>query len=303
MSPVELPSWVKDAPRQDGKLAIVTGASAGLGYQTARFLAERGATVVLACRNEIKTAAVIDKMIAECPVVKREQLVYLNLDLSLMSSVRRFVDEFNTSGLVAKHGGLHLLVNNAGAAYGTQTTTEGFNELLALNCLGPFLLTNLLLRTALAPPNTPADVPVRIVNVASEGHRYSKTANLEKLAPTDNVGYAWSKGHNISFSRHLAKRLRDEGRINITSYSLQPGFVKTEVFRDANFIFKVLAFFLAVPAEDGTKTQFYLSTAPSIEQYSGQYFEHCAVKMPGKWAADESLDAKLWDLSAKWTHL
>ncbi|KAI8869449.1 NAD(P)-binding protein [Ramicandelaber brevisporus] len=299
----EIPQWVKDAPRQDGKLIIVTGATAGIGYQTAKFLAERGATVVLAARNEEKTKAVIDQILVETPTVKREQLVFIKLDLSLMSSVRKFVEEFNASGLVEKHGGLNTLVNNAGGMFSKETTAEGHDFMMASNDLGHFLLTNLLLQTALAPPNTPATVPVRIVNVSSEAHKYSRSINLDKLTSNDDINYPWSKAYNISFARHLAKRLTDDGRTNITSYSLHPGVVRTEFLRDQWWIVKKVVGLFSITSDDGAKTQFYLATAPGVEKDNGKYFDKCAVAKVYGWSSDESVDAKLWDLSAKWTKL
>ncbi|KAI8872825.1 NAD(P)-binding protein [Ramicandelaber brevisporus] len=301
---IDVPQWVKDAARQDGKLAIVTGASAGLGYQTTKFLAERGATVVLACRNEEKTAAVIDRMLAECPAIRRDQLVFKKVDMSVMSSVRSFVDDFNGSGLVKKHGGLHILVNNAGGLYDPVTTAEGHGMTLAANSLGPFLLTNLLLRTALAPPNTPSSTPVRVINVSSQAHRFSRSIDTATLASSDtSLGYPFSKAFNVSFSRHLSNRMRDDGRTNISSFSLNPGIVKTEMGRSAGFLLKLFGSLFSVTADEGAKTQFYLSTDPSIEQYSGEYFNYCAVEAAGGWAADSAHDAPLWELAASWTNL
>ncbi|KAI8872223.1 NAD(P)-binding protein [Ramicandelaber brevisporus] len=298
-----VPQWVKDAPRQEGKLAIVTGSSSGIGYQTAKFLAERGATIVLANRNEEKTRTVVDQMLTECPSIKREQLVFIKLDLSLMSSVRSFVEEFNASGLVKKHGGLHILVNNAGGIFDKATTAEGHDYMMAANCLGPFLLTNLLLRTALAPSNTPATVPARIINVASRAHQFSRFIDADKLTSNENINYAWSKAYNVSFARHLAKRLTQDGRTNITSYSLHPGFVRTDVFRQQWWIVQKIYDWFSVDADDGAMTQFYLATAPGVEVGNGQYFNKCKVERVGGWAADESIDTKLWKLSDNWTGL
>ncbi|KAI8873898.1 NAD(P)-binding protein [Ramicandelaber brevisporus] len=298
-----IPQWVKNAPRQTGKLAILTGASAGLGYQTALFLAERGATVVLATRSEQKTKETIIKMLSDCADIKREQLVHIKLDLGLRSSIRKFVDDFNASGLVAKHGGLHILVNNAGGWYPKSTTADGLDYTLAANSLGPFLLTNLLLRTALAPPNTPTSVPVRIVNVSSELHKYSRSSNIQSMKPSDDVGYPWSKAYNISFARHLAKRLGDDGRTNITAYSLHPGVVRSEFQRDMFVLLRKVVQFFAVSPSDGAKTQFHLAVAPGVEKDNGQFFQNCAVHKVLGWAANESVDEAVWAASVRWTQL
>ena len=127
-----------DIPPQGGRVAVVTGANSGVGYETARALARKGAHVVMACRNPAKAARAIEAIRAES---ESALLEFLPLDLSDLSSVRGFAAEF-----ARRHTRLDLLSNNAGVmAIPRQTTADGFERQLGTNHLGHFALTGLLL--------------------------------------------------------------------------------------------------------------------------------------------------------------
>ena len=147
-----------DTPDLTGKVTVITGANSGIGFETAKEFASKGAQTILACRNMEKAQAALARIQAEIPDAKAE---IMQLDLASLASVRRFADTFQS-----KTDRLDILANNAGimmVPYGR--TEDGFERQLGTNHLGHFALTGLLIGTILATPDA------RVVNVASIGHR------------------------------------------------------------------------------------------------------------------------------------
>lgn len=303
------------AHTMDGKICMVTGATAGIGLVTARELARRGATVIVVGRSRERC-----KQTAE--TIQRDtgnpSVEFLCADLSSQSEVHRLAQEF-----LARHKRLDVLVNNAGGIFALrQESVDGIEMTLALNHLGPFLLTKLLL-DALKAAGT-----ARIVNVASEAHEdvdgfdFADPQAARKRGvggyPKSELGsifysvampfahpaftqYARSKLANVLFTTELAQKLSGTG---VTANALHPGVVASN-FSAGNGVYGwfMRRFFSlrGIGVEEGAATSIYLATSPEVERVSGQYF---VKQLPAPCAAaarDPAAAARLWQLSEELT--
>ncbi|KPC58851.1 oxidoreductase [Streptomyces chattanoogensis] len=206
-------------PDQTGRSVVVTGANSGIGYVTARELARRGARVVLACRNEARGGAALDRLRTEVPAAEAE---FRRLDLADLSSVRDFA-----AGLDTFDGDrLDLLINNAGVmALPYRTTADGFEMQFGTNHLGHFALTGLLLPRLLATPGA------RIVTVSSMMHALSDI-DLSDLNSERSyrrwIAYARSKSANLLFTHELSRRLAASGS-QVIAAAAHPGYAATNL--------------------------------------------------------------------------
>ncbi|KAI8441877.1 hypothetical protein MSG28_005560 [Choristoneura fumiferana] len=268
-----------------GKVVIVTGANNGIGFQTAMEIAKRGAKVILACRDEAKGK----RAEASIRKVSKNNLVrYEYLDLSSLTSVRRFVEEFKR-----KEAKLDVLINNAGASgMGGKKTADGIVRDMQVNHFGPFLLTVLLV------PWLKKAEPSRIVNVSSFFHRFG---TIEGINEENRYGflriYANSKLCNVLFSNELARRLQDT---SVAVNSLNPGQVNTSFYKNAKFLEKlrsmVLFTFFKSPWE-GAQTSIFLAVSDDCDCMTGKYFMDCEESKMSFKATDQSNGMKLWKLS------
>ncbi|CDQ42667.1 SDR family NAD(P)-dependent oxidoreductase [Mycolicibacterium neoaurum] len=213
--------WTEsNVPDQSGRTAIVTGANTGLGYETARVLAARGARVVIAVRDTAKGDQAAAKIRAATP---KADLQVLELDLGSLQSVRTAAERIKTD-----HPRIDLLINNAGVMYPPkQTTADGFELQFGTNHLGHFALTGLLLENVLAVDNS------RIVVVASIAHRIQAEIDFEDLQwerrPYNRVAaYGQSKLANLMFSYELNRRLAGKPTLSVAAH---PGISNTELMR------------------------------------------------------------------------
>lgn len=217
-------------PALDGRTAIVTGANTGLGLETARALAEKGATVVLAVRNLDKGRAAVERIAARRP----EARVSLQaLDLTSLDSVRRAASEIG-----AAHPRVDILVNNAGVMYTPKSrTADGFELQFGTNHLAHFALTGLLLPQLLAAPGS------RVVSVSSIGHRIRSAIDLDDLAFEKGysrvAAYGRSKLANLLFTYELQRRLAAAG-VGTSALAAHPGLSATELLRNSPAILRVL---------------------------------------------------------------
>src|SRR5262245_39196608 len=213
----------RDVPDQTGRVAVVTGANTGLGYETARVLAERGASVVLAVRNVEKGAQAAARMTGDVTVQE--------LDLTSLDSIHAAAAD-----LRATHERIDLLVNNAGVMYTPkQTTHDGFEMQFGTNHLGHFAFTGLLLDLLLPVPGS------RVVTVSSVGHRIRAAIHFDDLQWERSynrvAAYGQSKLANLMFTYELQRRLATHG--TTAAVAAHPGMSDTELARNSPTVVRV----------------------------------------------------------------
>lgn len=282
-----------------GLTAIVTGASSGIGIETARVLALRGVHVVMAVRNINSGKKVKDEILKEIPNAKID---VMELDLSSLASVKKFADDYISSALP-----LNLLINNAGVMATPFLLSKDQIELqFATNHLGHFLLTNLLLDTMKSTARE-SRKEGRIVNVSSEGHRfaYSEGIRFDKINDESSYGqlsaYGQSKLSNILHANELARHLKEEG-VEITANSLHPGSIATNLTRYHGFIDGVVSWvgkYVLKTIPQGAATTCYVALHPQVKGVSGEYFSDSNIGRASSLATDAGLAKKLWDFSLK----
>ncbi|KAF0911501.1 hypothetical protein E2562_011146 [Oryza meyeriana var. granulata] len=272
-----------------GLTAVVTGASSGIGAETARVLALRGAHVVMAVRNPAAAQAVRAAILADAPAAT---LDLMELDLSSMDSVRTFASDFAAKGLP-----LNILM------YSTITTS--FNALLVLLSPNPGPLSLLLPTTTMKKTSRESNVEGRIVNVSSEGHRlaYREGIRFDKIndeSEYNTIGaYGQSKLANILHANELARRFKDEG-VNITANSLHPGSIITNLLRHHSILdvlHRTLGKLVLKNAQQGAATTCYVALHPQVKGVSGKYFSDSNVYEASEKGKDMELAKRLWDFS------
>ncbi|CAH1451398.1 unnamed protein product [Lactuca virosa] len=277
--------------------AIVTGATGGIGAETARVLALRGVHVVMAVRNTEICRKVKENILTETPDAKVD---IMELDLSSQASVRDFATRYRSSGLP-----LHILINNAGVLAPKFTLSKDKIELhFATNHLGHFLLTNLLLETMKITCHE-QKIEGRIINVSSEGHRFVRKTTFSDQINNESsynhiYAYGLSKLANILHAKELSRLLKEEGVDYITTNSLHPGFIITDLFRNYSIlsvIFNSVLKYLAKDVSQGAATTCYLALNPKVKGVSGEYFCDSNLVKPSSKAADPELAKELWEFS------
>ncbi|MBV8981069.1 MAG: SDR family oxidoreductase [Acidimicrobiia bacterium] len=267
----------------EGKTFLVTGASSGIGRATAGDLVRRGGKVFIATRNAEKTRPVLDEL--------GDNAAHLQLDLGDLDSVRQCAKEF-----LALDQPLHALINNAGLAGQRGFTQSGFELAFGTNHVGHFLLTNLLL------DKLKASAPARIVIVSSVAHYSSTGIDYDVVRrPTKSFTalreYAVSKFANVLHAQELGRRLDGTG---VTTYSLHPGAIASNVWRRVPWPFESVMKIFMKSNEEGAQTSLYCATSPDVANESGKYYEECAEKAPSSKATPER-GAELWEKSEEWT--
>ncbi|XP_011697335.1 PREDICTED: WW domain-containing oxidoreductase isoform X2 [Wasmannia auropunctata] len=274
------------------KVALVTGANIGIGFETARSLALHGCDVILACRDVEKANEAIkliqqEKESANC--------VALKMDLSSLSSVREAVEQFKQ-----KFKSLHILILNAGVFTPPyELTKDGYELTFQVNHLSQFYLT-LLLEQAIKSSNNP-----RVVVVSSESHRFSSIRTLEDLHPLTlsppaykywGMGaYNLSKFCNVLFAQELARQWPSVG-----VFACHPGNMVSSSLSRYSWLFRLL-FAIVRPftksLQQAASTPVFCATAPELEGLTGSYFNNCCRCQPSNPSQDPELAARLWTLS------
>jgi retinol dehydrogenase-12 len=273
-----------------GKTCLVTGATSGIGKETALRLAALGAAVTILARDEARGEAAAAEIRRRVPLAQVETMT---ADLSSLARVRQLAAQ-----VLARFGRLDVLVNNAGViSLRRQLTADGLEITFATNHLGPFLLTSML-RGLLE-----RSAPARVVTVSSAAHRQVRAIPWDDLARGDRSGnaqaYAVSKLLNVLFTAELARRLAGTG---VTANCLHPGFVRTALGRDVTGIPGAavrLALRLRPGPEAGASTPVYLASSPEVAGITGGYFVKSRLSRPSALASDAQAAARLWALSAE----
>jgi NAD(P)-dependent dehydrogenase (short-subunit alcohol dehydrogenase family) len=272
-----------------GQTCLVTGATSGIGKETALRLATLGATVIIVARDAARGEAAAAEIGSRVP---RATVEVMTADLSSLAQVRRLAGE-----VLARQDRLDVLVNNAGViSTRRQLTTDGLEVTFAVNHLAPFLLTTLL-RGLLE-----RSAPARVVTVSSAAHKQARAIPWDDLPyggrSAQGQAYPLSKLLNILFTSELARRLHGTG---VTANCLHPGFVRTALGRDVTgALGAVLPLILRVqpgPAS-GAETPVYLASSPEVARVTGGYFVKCKPAEPSALARDARAAARLWALSA-----
>jgi NAD(P)-dependent dehydrogenase (short-subunit alcohol dehydrogenase family) len=294
-----------DIPPLTGKTAVITGATGGLGYETALALAGAGADVVVTGRNDLKGRHALDGIRARFPSAK---VVYETLDLASLASVADFAGRFATS-----HAALNLLINNAGvmALPKRQTTEDGFEMQFGTNYLGHYALTARLL------PWLRRGKQPRVVNLSSMAHR-SGAIDFDDLQGARSYrpwkAYSQSKLAMLMFALELQRR-SDAAGWGVTSNAAHPGYARTDLMANgpgANSLLwqinKLLRPLVSHSAADGALPTLFAATSPDAKGggYYGPnwFYELKGPPAPAKimpQATDAAVAARLWDISAALT--
>lgn len=269
-----------------GKTCLITGATSGIGKETALALVKLGATVIFTTRDENKGRATKKDLIERSG---NGSIIFLFCDLSSLQSVKDCCNLFKST-----HDRLDVLVNNAGTWEKKRSLSkDGIELTFAVNHLAPFLMTNLLLDTL------KKSAPSRIISVSSGLH--GGTINFDDIGFEKKfrgmAAYRQSKLADMLFIRELSRRL--EGS-SVTANCLMPGMVSTGLGRNSMWINRAVFKALGSPPEKGARTSIYLASSPDVERTSGECFSKSRVVETSKESNDPDLARRLWEVSMKY---
>ncbi len=283
-----------------GKICLVTGATSGMGKETALGLARRGATVVLVARDSLKAKQAQQEITRQS---SNENIDILLADLSSQREVRKLADEFK-----AKYSQLHVLVNNAGAIFmKRQTTVDGLEMTFALDHLAYFLLTTLLLDTL------KASAPAHIINISSQAQGAGKI-DFDDLQGEKNYGLSGAKAYsqaklaNVMFTYELARRLQGTG---VTVNAVGPGPVATNLGMNNKGLLSALAAFaaravnamgIAKSPADAAKTAIWLASDPALQNETGKFYYEERELHSSKLSHNVAIQKRLWEVSEELTN-
>jgi len=276
-----------------GKICLVTGGNSGIGKATAIGLAKMGATVVIVSRSREKGEIAVNDIIGKS---ENKNVEMIQADMSSQDSIHQLADEFK-----AQHKKLHLLINNAGVYLTKRTTTpDGFESTFAVNHLGPFLLTSLLLDIL------KASAPSRIVNVTSDAHK-GANIHFDDLQGEKRFSgwqaYGQSKLAMILYTHELAKKLEGTG---VTVNSAHPGVVRTNFAKNNGGLvmlgFRFLGMFFISP-DSAAKRILYVATSPDLDGVTGKYFAKMHEVKSSQGSYDDDSAKRLWQVSEQLAHL
>ena len=271
-----------------GKTVVITGGTSGIEEVATIALAQTGARIVLVARNKSRADATLARLRRSRPDAAHS--VYF-ADLTRLSEMKRVAAE-----IANREPPIDVLINNAGALFGTRRLTEdGLEYTFALNHMSYFVVTEGLRERLLASG------AARVINTASGAHRRA-TLDFDNLQSAKSFratrAYGRSKLCNILFTRELARRLHGTG---VTANCLHPGFVATRFADESGGLISHLAWlakFFAISPAEGAQTIIYLASSPEVANVTGKYFYKCRPTNPSALALDDRAALALWQRSA-----
>ena len=269
-----------------GKVCLITGANGGLGKATAIALAQQGATVVLACRDQERGAkAKADVMSA----TKSSAVEIFIVDLSIQDSIRRMATTFSE-----KYDRLDVLINNA-AIYKSQRsmTPDGLETMFATNHLGPFLLTNLLL------DKLKTSAPARVLVITAPSTTPLDFDNLQGEKRFSSLqAFGVTKMCNLLFTYALVGKLEGSG---VTVNAVHPGLMKSSLMREAPFAMRWLTQLASTAPTKAASWLVYLASAPELAGVTGKFFKDGKAIESSQYSQDQVIQRRLWDVSVALT--
>jgi NAD(P)-dependent dehydrogenase (short-subunit alcohol dehydrogenase family) len=276
-------------------IVLITGADGGIGSETTKGIARKGATIVMACLDLNDAKPVYQEIKRESG---NENIEMMHIDLASINSIRAFATQFSQ-----KYQQLNVLINNAGVfCWNREETEEGFEKTMGVNYLGHFLLTNLLLPVLKQTPGA------RILNVSSNAYFRGKIdlndLHLKKKYKGVNA-YNSSKLAVVLFTQEMAERLKDT---DVTVNALHPGHAATNIWNMwpgkwyQALLFKILKM-LMKPTVEAAQNSIYLASSDEVKGITGKYFDNKKIKEVSPKAKDMQLQKGLWELSEKLTGL
>ncbi len=280
--------------RLDGQVCVITGATSGVGYETAKRLAQAGAHLVLVCRN-------IEKALG----VKAEFTALSNAEVDLVQADFSNLDDVQSAAhqILHQFPAIHILINNAGIHLTKRTlTADGFETAFGVNHLASFLFTRLLLERMIESS------PSRIIQVNSEGHRFGglKLDDLhwEKRRYRGLQGYGASKTAQLLTVWELADRLNGSG---VTINAVHPGEVATNIGMNNGILYRWYQKYLLFPLLKDPKISgealYYFAAAPELSNTSGKFFNLSTEEKPAAHALDRITGKRIWEISEELTGL
>jgi len=275
-----------DNNKLKNKIILITGATSGIGKETAIGLARLGATIIITSRDDLKGEKVRKELIK---TTNNKNIHILKCDLASFQSIRNCYMEYKS-----KYDRLNVLINNAGVwDFKRRESKDGIENIFATNYLAPFLMTNLFLEIL------KKSSPSRIINVTS-GMHYG-TINFNDIEFKNHFSgakaYRQSKLAMILFTRFLAKKLEGTG---VTVNTAHPGMNKTDLGRDAGGFSKLIFKMMGKNPKIGAETIIYLASSSNVKNISGEYFAKKKIKKSSKESYNMQLAKKLWNISEEY---
>ena len=276
--------------RVDGKVVVVTGANTGIGKETAKALALRGAVTVLGCRDPVRAEAAVADIRAS---TGNDAVSAVQVDLADLHQVERCA-----AALADRYEKIDVLVNNAGGTWSArQLTPQGLEYTLTVNYLSHYLFTRLLL------PRLVAAAPGRVINVSSVAHRFAR--GIHWSDPQYERGWRGLRAYNQSklaqvlFTRELARRFAADG---VIAHAAHPGVVRSRFAQDGDTrgldaIAVELVLLRSITPAQGAETSVFLATSPEAAETNGGYWVRCAPHRPSRAARSDRNARRLWELS------
>jgi NAD(P)-dependent dehydrogenase (short-subunit alcohol dehydrogenase family) len=275
------------------KVCLITGATSGIGEESAKELNKMGAEIIFIARNEEKG----NRLKQELQNDSGREATMIIADLSSQAEVKKAANEF-----LALNKPLDILLNNAGIMNRERNeTVDGFEEVFSVNHLAYYTFSLLLAEKLKETKES------RVINVASGAHQFVKDMNFEDLQSEETFKpmqvYGQSKLANILFTKSLAKKLSD---FDVTVNCLHPGFVSTGIGSNNKGVWNFLMF-LAKPfarkTDKGAETSIFLCSSSEVKDVSGEYFVDCKIEKVSKAANSTEQANQLWEISSKLTGL